>query len=86
MHDILNVESEIRRQAQRTEHESRIALLALIDQIEPLENLVQKYQPLTTKEDRNFMKEFILWSLVEFDKLSKKRFTEGYQFNDLYSD
>jgi magnesium chelatase subunit I len=58
----------------------------LIDQIEPLEDLVQKYQPLTTKEDRNFMKEFILWSLVEFDKLSKKRFTEGYQFNDLYSD
>ncbi|MFT7082956.1 MAG: magnesium chelatase subunit I [Nonlabens sp.] len=58
----------------------------LIDQIEPLEDLVQKYQPLTTKEDRNFMKEFVLWSLVEFDKLSKKRFTEGYQFNDLYSD
>ncbi|WP_438969544.1 magnesium chelatase [Nonlabens sp.] len=59
---------------------------ALIDQIEPLEDLVQKYQPETTKEDRNFIKEFILWSLVEFDKLSKKRFTEGYQFNDLYSD
>jgi magnesium chelatase subunit I len=58
----------------------------LIDQIEPLEDLVQKYQPQTSKEDRNFMKEFILWSLVEFDKLSKKRFTEGYQFNDLYSE
>ncbi|WP_213522606.1 magnesium chelatase [Nonlabens sp.] len=58
----------------------------LIDHIEPLEDLVQKYQPETSKEDRNFMKEFILWSLVEFNKLSKKRFTEGYQFNDLYSD
>ncbi|WP_298956323.1 sigma 54-interacting transcriptional regulator [uncultured Nonlabens sp.] len=58
----------------------------LIDQVTPLEDLVQKYQPQTTKEDRNFMKEFILWSLVEFEKLSKKRFTEGFQFNDLYSD
>jgi magnesium chelatase subunit I len=59
---------------------------ALIDQVGPLEDLIQKYQPTTTKEDRYFLKEFILWALVEFDKLSKKRFTEGYQFNDLYSD
>jgi magnesium chelatase subunit I len=59
---------------------------ALIDQVGPLEDLVQKHQPTTTKEDRYFLKEFILWALVEFDKLSKKRFTEGYQFNDLYSD
>lgn len=58
---------------------------ALIDQVEPLEDLVQKYQPETAIEDRYFIKEFILWGLVEFDKLSKKRFTEGYQFNDLYS-
>lgn len=58
---------------------------ALIDQVEPLEDLVQKYQPETAIEDRYFLKEFILWGLVEFDKLSKKRFTEGYQFNDLYS-
>ncbi|WP_194852114.1 MoxR family ATPase [Nonlabens antarcticus] len=58
----------------------------LIDQVGPLEDLIQKYQPETTKEDRYFLKEFILWALVEFDKLSKKRFTEGYQFNDLYSD
>ena len=59
---------------------------ALIDQVGPLEDIVQKHQPETTKEDRYFLKEFILWALVEFDKLSKKRFTEGYQFNDLYSD
>ena len=24
--------------------------------------------------------------VINIDKLSKKRFTEGYQFNDLYSD
>ncbi|MGJ8684164.1 MAG: magnesium chelatase [Nonlabens sp.] len=58
---------------------------ALIDQVTPLTDLVEKYQPEFPMEDRYFLKEFILWSLVEFDKLSKKRFTEGYQFNDLYS-
>jgi magnesium chelatase subunit I len=58
----------------------------LIDQIAPLEDLIQKYQPEMAMEDRYFMKEFILWALVEFDKLSKNRFSEGYQFNDLYSD
>ncbi len=57
----------------------------LIDQVQPLEDLVQKYQPEFKAEDKYFLKEFILWSLVEFDKLSKKRFSEGYQFNDLYS-
>ncbi len=58
---------------------------ALIDQVTPLTDLVEKYQPEFPMEDRYFLKEFILWSLVEFDKLSKNRFTEGYQFNDLYS-
>ncbi|WP_438962336.1 AAA family ATPase [Nonlabens sp.] len=58
---------------------------ALLDQVSPLTDLVEKYQPELPIQDRYFLKEFILWSLVEFDKLSKKRFTEGYQFNDLYS-
>lgn len=58
---------------------------ALLDQVTPLTDLVEKYQPEFPMEDRYFLKEFILWSLVEFEKLSKKRFTEGYQFNDLYS-
>ena len=35
LHDNLSAETEIRRKAEHTEHESRIALLALIDQIEP---------------------------------------------------
>ena len=30
------------------------------------------------------MKEFILWALVEYKKLSKDRFSEGYQFKDIY--
>jgi magnesium chelatase subunit I len=30
------------------------------------------------------MKEFILWALVEYDKLSKDRISQGYQFSDMY--
>ena len=36
------------------------------------------------KEDIYFEKEFILWGLVQFKKLSQHRFTEGVQFKDPY--
>ncbi|MEO2126992.1 MAG: magnesium chelatase [Christiangramia sp.] len=55
-----------------------------LDSIKPLEDLVNKYQPDVKEKDRYFMKEFILWSLVEYKKLSKKRFSKGLQFKDLY--
>ncbi|MCZ8198205.1 MAG: AAA family ATPase [Flavobacterium sp.] len=56
-----------------------------LDAIEPLEDLIQKYQPEFPQEDKYFLKEFLLWGLVEYDKLSKDRVAEGYQFKDLYS-
>lgn len=56
-----------------------------LDAVKPLEDLVQKYQPEFSKEDKYFLKEFVLWGLVEYDKLSKDRVEEGYQFKDLYS-
>lgn len=56
----------------------------ILDAIVPLEILIKKYQPQLEKEDTYFMKEFILWGLVEYKKLSKDRFSEGYQFRDIY--
>lgn len=53
-----------------------------LDKIVPLKQLLQKYAADTPKEDVLFMKEFILWGLSEFKKLSKDRFNEGYQFKD----
>jgi magnesium chelatase subunit I len=53
-----------------------------LDSIIPLKQLMQKYQPGTAKEDAYFMKEFILWGLSEYKKLSKDRFNDGYQFKD----
>lgn len=56
----------------------------ILGAIVPLEILIKKYQPQLEAEDKFFMKEFILWALVEYNKLSKDRFSEGYQFKDIY--
>jgi len=56
-----------------------------LDAIPPLEELLKKYQPDFPQEDKYFLKEFLLWGLVEYDKLSKDRVAVGYQFKDLYS-
>jgi magnesium chelatase subunit I len=55
-----------------------------LDAVGPLEKLVRKYQPELSAEDTYFMKEFVLWGLVEYNKLSKDRFVKGYQFKDIY--
>lgn len=55
-----------------------------LDNVQPLIDFVKKYQPNVTDEDLRFWMEFVLWGLVEYKKLSKDRFTEGYQFKDLF--
>ncbi|RZJ32948.1 MAG: magnesium chelatase, partial [Flavobacterium sp.] len=56
-----------------------------LDAVAPLEALLKKYQPDCPAEERYFLKEFVLWGLVEYEKLSKDRIAVGYQFRDLYS-
>lgn len=55
-----------------------------LDKVYPLNNLIQKHQSDLPKEDVYFIKEFVLWGLVQFQKLSKYRYAEGTQFNDPY--
>ena len=57
---------------------------ALLDAVSPLNDLLAAHQPNLKKEDSYFVKEFVLWALVEFKQLSKYRFTEGIQFKDPY--
>ncbi len=57
---------------------------AKIDTITPLNDLIKEYQPDIKPEDSYFIKEFLLWGLVEYKKLSKYRLSEGFRFNDLY--
>ncbi|WP_066758374.1 AAA family ATPase [Crocinitomix algicola] len=53
-----------------------------INEISPLTDMLNKYQPNTDSKDLIFMKEFILWALVEFKKLDKKQVEDGYEFED----
>ena len=55
-----------------------------LDSIPALEKLIKKHQPNVSKEDKYFLKEFVLWGLVEYNKLNKFRFAEGVQFKDIY--
>jgi magnesium chelatase subunit I len=55
-----------------------------LDKIKPFDVFLQKHQPNMIQEDRYFVKEFVLWALVEYKKLSKYRFAEGTQFKDPY--
>jgi magnesium chelatase subunit I len=56
--------------------------ITAINKIKPLDTILEKYQPDLTKADQAFAKEFVLWALVEYKKLAKKRFAEGYEFED----
>ncbi len=53
-----------------------------INKVAPLENIIIKFQPNLPEEDKVFVKEFVLWALVEYKKLDKKKFEEGYEFED----
>ena len=55
-----------------------------LNSIEPIDKLISLYQPNVAKEDKLFLKEFVLWGLVESKKLSKNRFQESTSFTDPY--
>ena len=55
-----------------------------LNSIDPLSNLILKYQPNVSAEDQAFMKEFILWGLVQFKKLSMTNYSDGVQIQDPY--
>tara|TARA_R110002050_G_scaffold299670_2_gene465945 strand:- start:5365 stop:6828 length:1464 start_codon:yes stop_codon:yes gene_type:complete len=57
---------------------------AKLDEVKPLDTLIADYQPEIDPKDVCFEKEFILWGLTQFEKLSKYRFSEGMQFKDPY--
>jgi len=56
-----------------------------LDSIPALNQLIKDNQPDYDKNEVYFLKELLLWGLVSFKKLNKQRFTDGYEFKDLYS-
>ncbi len=55
-----------------------------LEMIPSLDALIEKHQPDSKAEDKYFLKEFILWALVEFKKLSKQEIKDGFQFQDVF--
>ncbi len=55
-----------------------------LNMINPLNELLDKYHSNVDKKDSYFLKEFILWGLVEFKKLSKNSLEKGYEFKDAF--
>lgn len=54
----------------------------ILDSIQPLKDLLLKYQPHVSKKDIPFFMEFVLWALVDLKQLSKKRTEDKILFND----
>ena len=57
---------------------------SILNKVIPLRDFVLEHQPDVSESEILFWKEFVLWSLVEFEKLSKFRYAEGTQFKDPY--
>ncbi|MEO1032288.1 MAG: magnesium chelatase [Bacteroidota bacterium] len=57
---------------------------AQLDEVTPLSNLIAEHQPDIDPRDVYFEKEFVLWGLVQYKKLSKYRYSEGLQIKDPY--
>ena len=53
-----------------------------LDVVKPLNDLIKKYYSEYEEKDIYFIKELILWALVELKVLNKERFTKGFQFKD----
>ncbi|WP_282050825.1 magnesium chelatase [Maribacter aquivivus] len=56
-----------------------------LDSIPALNQLLKNHQPDYDAKDVYFLKELLLWGLVSNKKLNKQRFTDGFEFKDLYS-
>ncbi|WP_282111548.1 magnesium chelatase [Maribacter stanieri] len=56
-----------------------------LDSIPALNQLLKEHQPDYDAKDAYFLKELLLWGLVSYKKLNKQRFTDGFEFKDLYS-
>ncbi len=57
---------------------------AQLNRISPLETLINEHLPNVSEADKPFFKEFVLWALVEYKKLSKYNLSNGVRFKDVY--
>jgi len=54
----------------------------ILNNVQPLEDILEMYQPNANAKEKMFIKEFLLWGLVEYNKLDKKEAKGGFHFED----
>jgi magnesium chelatase subunit I len=55
-----------------------------LEEIKPLNNLVNKYLDKELKDQRFFFMEMVLWALAEHNKLNRETVEKGFNFSDLF--
>jgi len=55
-----------------------------LNQVAPLDALISNYMPEIDDKDILLVKEFVLWFLVEKQKLNKQRILKGFSFRDTF--
>lgn len=53
-----------------------------LDKIKPMDEVLKQYINTVDKNERTFLKELILWGLVEYKQLTKRKFEAGISFED----
>jgi len=53
-----------------------------LNRITPLNAILERYVPKIDAQDVLFLKELLLWGMVEYKLLAKHKFTEGLRFED----
>ena len=61
---------------------TNIEYSSILDEITPLNKIINKYCKDLKKDDFNIYKEILIWGLSSFKKLSKNRMIDGIEFKD----
>jgi magnesium chelatase subunit I len=84
-HEIISWFINLSEDFELTENMSDEVYRQQLEKIDPLNDLLDKYQPVKDIAERNFLKELILWGLVENNKLSKIKIDDGMSFGNTFN-
>ena len=58
------------------------AYSAQLFKVKPIQHIIDTYTAETNKKERVFLSELVLWGLVEYKQLSKRKLNQGFLFDD----
>lgn len=85
-HDIIDWFVNSSEDFELTENMSDTDYFRQLDRVPSMNDLIEKYYPTTDPAERAFLKELILWGLVENKKLSRVKVEDGIGFSDNMKD